>query len=50
MKSKSDKRGEAEIRQKEYIDLSKKEKIAKLDKKYGKRLGAKRQREKLEKQ
>ena len=49
MKTKEVKRQEAETRQKIYNKLSSKEKIEKLDKKLGKSVGAKKQRQKLNK-
>lgn len=47
MKTKDDKREEAIIRQKEYNKLTIKQKIAKLDEKFGKDIGAKKERAKL---
>jgi len=47
MKDKRTKREEAEKRQKTYNNLSKKEKISRLDKKLGRGVGAKKEREKL---
>ena len=48
MKSLEIKRKEAESRQEVYGNLSAKEKIAKLDKKFGKGLGAKKERIRLQ--
>ena len=48
MKSLEIRQNEAEERQVAYSKLSVKEKIAKLDKKFGKGLGAKKERAKLE--
>ena len=47
MKSKSDKRKEAEARQKEHDKLSAKERMDKLDNKLGRGVGAKKEREKI---
>ena len=49
MKSKSIRKEEAIRRQKEYDKLTIEQKIAKLDNKYGKGIGAKKEREKLKK-
>lgn len=49
MKTKTDKKEEAIIRQKEYNKLTIEQKIAKLDTKFGKDLGAKKERIKLAK-
>lgn len=49
MKSKEDKKEEAEERQKYWASLSTKEKIESLDRRFGPNVGAKKQREKLEK-
>ena len=46
MKSKSVRKEEAIIRQKEYSDLTIEQRIVKLDKKFGKDLGAKKERAK----
>lgn len=49
MKLKSDRREEAIIRQKSHNELTIGQKIAKLDDKFGKGLGAKKERAKLKK-
>lgn len=49
MKRIEQKRKEAQERQEKYNNLSIKEKIAKLDKKFGKGIGAKKERAKLRK-
>lgn len=49
MKSRSIRKEEAIARQKEYDKLTIEQKIVKLDEKYGKGLGAKKERDKLKK-